>query len=185
MQATLRSYYPGIPSFIQASQKCLIEVTLCEVFATMMSCAWYVHLIYTMVQTTFNSSRTSASNCARLYNHAFAPLTIKEFLPANWQTKLICYPDIVWNSFFIYSLLIYHTARSEVLQIPHKAPSQADRLCPALESQNKVMTGTGQAQWNHACNKCTHVFQTEDGITRKLFSIVCMLYSIYSTYAVT
>ena len=56
---------------------------------------------------------------------------------------------------------------SEILQIPHKAPSQADRFRPALESRNAQMGGTGQDQWSHACNKCTHVFQTEDGLSRE------------------
>jgi CxC5 like cysteine cluster associated with KDZ transposases len=40
--ATLRTYYMGIPTFIQSSQHFFIETSLCEIFATMMNCAWCV-----------------------------------------------------------------------------------------------------------------------------------------------
>ncbi|KAF8589404.1 hypothetical protein K439DRAFT_1612834 [Ramaria rubella] len=39
-EATLCMYYPGVPWFVQASQKFFIEASMCEVFTTMMNCSW-------------------------------------------------------------------------------------------------------------------------------------------------
>ncbi|KAF8585099.1 hypothetical protein K439DRAFT_1344218, partial [Ramaria rubella] len=43
-KAMVGTYYPGIPRFVQASQKFFIEASMCEIFATMMNCSWCVFL---------------------------------------------------------------------------------------------------------------------------------------------
>ena len=40
--------------------------------------------------------------------------------------------DDVWNGFYIYSLLLDYAERGTILQLDHKAPSQAHRLQPVL-----------------------------------------------------
>ncbi|KAF8589403.1 hypothetical protein K439DRAFT_1645149 [Ramaria rubella] len=62
--------------------------------------------------------------------------------------------------------------RAEVLELPHWHGTQADRLRPALEARNERMMGIGQEQWNHACDKCTHVFDGADGQKRAIRSVV-------------
>jgi predicted nucleic acid-binding Zn-ribbon protein len=71
----------------------------------------------------------------------------------------------------MHALLVDRQTHSTVLDIPHKAPSQADRLRPALEERNLRMMGPGQELWNHACEKCTYVFAAEDGHLRKYINI--------------
>jgi hypothetical protein len=58
-------------------------------------------------------------------------------------------------------------SRGTILEIDHKCHTQADRLRPALEARNARMMGPGQEQWNHGCDKCTHVLQSEGGERRK------------------
>ena len=103
------------------------------------------------------------TNCACIYNVSFAPQFLKPFLPSNWQPKLTLYYEHIWNAFFIHGLLVDHTAHSTTLQLPNKASSQADRLHAALEACNRQMSGTGQIEWNHACEKCAYVFPGDDG----------------------
>lgn len=107
--------------------------------------------------------RTSVTNCARIYNMSFTPDYIKAFLPYDWKPSLSLYYDDVWDSFFIYSLLIDHKAQLSTLQVPNQAWTQVDRLWLALESCNHRMMGPGQPEWNHACETCVHVFPGENG----------------------
>lgn len=164
---TTRTYYPGVPDYIQTSQRFFIETNVCEIFATMMNCVWYVSVITHLKKLLLNvhAIRTSATNCA---NSSFAPEYIKTLLPPDWRSKLYLHHDDVWDSFFIHGLLIDHAARSTVLQVPNQTKTQADRLFPALEAQTLRMMGTGQAGWNHACEVCTHVSQGENGDMRML-----------------
>ena len=83
--------------------------------------------------------------------------------------------DDVWNGFFIYSLLLDYVERGAILQLGHKAPSQARRLQPVLRARNLRMRGTGQEHWNHACDLCSWVCTNEEGIECKRLS------SVYST----
>ena len=75
--------------------------------------------------------------------------------------------DDVWNGFFIHSLLLDHMERAVVLQLDHKAPSQARRLQSALRARNYRMRGTGQENWNHACELCSWVYTGDDGVECK------------------
>jgi hypothetical protein len=48
--------------------------------------------------------------------------------------------DNVWNAFFTYSLCLDYHERKETMELPHSAPSQADRLRALLESRNGWLT---------------------------------------------
>ncbi|KAJ6485282.1 hypothetical protein DFH09DRAFT_949028, partial [Mycena vulgaris] len=154
-EATLRTYYPGVPCFLQSSQHFYIDKDLCELFSVMMVTSW-----------------TSATNCARTYNAALSNQSIRSSLPATWSTSLELDVEDVWNAFFLYSLLLDYQSRDQPLELPHKAPSQSERLRAALHERNVQMAGTGQPAWNHACNLCCGVVIDEDGIEYAIRSTV-------------
>ena len=100
--------------------------------------------------------RTSATNCSRIYNLGFVNEDIHASLPAVWDHRLDMTVDDVWNGFFIHSLLLDHTA-----------PSQVCHLQLALRAHNYRMRDTGQENWNHACELCSWVYTGDDGVKRK------------------
>ena len=118
------------------------------------------------------SRRTSATNCARIYNEGISACETLNDLPLEQKTRLAIDVDDVWNAFFLHSLLLDFAERcqadeSHVLELPHDAPSQAERLRPALRERNKRMEGPGQEHWNHACDLCCWVFTDSDGSLRE------------------
>lgn len=116
--------------------------------------------LFSISYTTF---RTSATNCARIYNEGLTNDTIDAFLPADWQTSLKIDVEDIWNGFFIHALLINHRERGIILELDHQAKSQALRLQPALQACNRRMAGTGQEAWNHACDCCCYIHAGDDG----------------------
>ncbi|KAF7975171.1 hypothetical protein HWV62_10361 [Athelia sp. TMB] len=81
-----------------------------------------------------------------------------------WHYRLEMTVDDVWNAFFLHSLLLDHAEHETILQLDHNAPSHLKRLEPALRARNLRMKGTGQEEWNHACDSCSWHFTDEDGI---------------------
>lgn len=69
----------------------------------------------------------------------------------------------VWNSLFLYWLLQDTEERQTNLELDHDARSHAERLKPALRACNLRMVGPGQPQWNHACNLCCAITNSEGG----------------------
>lgn len=63
----------------------------------------------------------------------------------------------VWNSFFTYSLRLDYHERKATMELPHSAPSQAERLRGLLAVRNSQMARTGQEEWNHACDLCCYI----------------------------
>ncbi|KAJ7705216.1 hypothetical protein B0H16DRAFT_1346377, partial [Mycena metata] len=145
-QATTRTYYlqDDIPEFIHSAEHFYASTDLCELFANMMATAW-----------------TSATNCARIYNTSISKHVLEPLMPTDWL-RLQMDVDDVYNSFFLHALLLDHHERDVVLQLQHNAPSQAERLHPALEARNIRMAGPGQEEWNHFCDLCCHVYQDEE-----------------------
>ncbi|KAJ7511947.1 hypothetical protein B0H11DRAFT_1700190, partial [Mycena galericulata] len=154
-EATQRTFYPGVPVFIQSSQHFYIDKDLCELFSVMMATSW-----------------TSATNCARTYNSGLSNQSIRSALPPTWPTSLELDVEDVWNSFFLYALLLDHQVRGKILKLSNTAPSQSERLRPALHERNLRMAGTGQPAWNHACNLCCAIHTDEDGIKYAIRSTV-------------
>lgn len=119
--------------------------------------------------------RTSATNCARIYNDGLANNTLTPLLPAAYSKSLVMDVEDVWNALFYHWLLIDCLEHDEILQVEHDAPSQAERLRPALRARNRRMVGPGQDEWNHACDLCCWVDETPDG---------CASMSSFSFYSV-
>ncbi|KDR68401.1 hypothetical protein GALMADRAFT_231368 [Galerina marginata CBS 339.88] len=145
--ATTRTYYTEMPTFIQSSQHFYMAVDLCELFTTMMVTSW-----------------TSATNCSRIYNQGLQTRDTKAALPADWPTSLELDVEDVWNGFFLHGLIIDRHELGSVLELEHKAESQAKRLLPALQERNNRMAGPGQEAWNHACDRCSYTYENEDGV---------------------
>ncbi|KAJ7429546.1 hypothetical protein B0H11DRAFT_2405433 [Mycena galericulata] len=123
-KATTRTYYiqEDIPEFIHSSEHFYTSADLCELFANMMATAW-----------------TSGTNCARIYNASISKDSFQPFMPTNWLSLQMDVDD-VYNSFFLYALLLDHHEHQQVFELEHNASSQAERLRPALEARN---TATG------------------------------------------
>ncbi|KAJ7241324.1 hypothetical protein B0H12DRAFT_1250422 [Mycena haematopus] len=145
--ATTRTYYyqEKVPEFIQSSEHFYTSANLCELFTNMMVSAWCV---------------TSGTNCARIYNTSISQAALQPLMPSDWISLKIDIED-VFNSFFLYALLLDHLERQDILQLQHDAPSHAERLRCALEVRNSRMAGTGQEEWNHYCDMCCYIYQEE------------------------
>jgi hypothetical protein len=129
-------------------------------------------------------NRTSATNCARIYNDSFAPEEIASARPLFYSKRLQLDEGTVWNGVFLYWLIVDSIETQQPLTLQQNAPSQMARLQPALAMRNRRMAGTGQQEWNHACDLCCWVNQTEDGVKsmffRLLFTYSCgILMNIY------
>ena len=97
--------------------------------------------------------RTSATNCARIYNDGLANNILTPSLPASFSKSLVLDVEDVWTALFLYWLL-------------ENSPSQFTHLLPALKNRNTHMVGPGQEEWNHACDPCCWVNTTPDGSQR-------------------
>ncbi|KAL0947556.1 hypothetical protein HGRIS_013649 [Hohenbuehelia grisea] len=145
-KAMKRTYYFATPDFVQIAQHVLMSASLCEHFANMMVFSW-----------------TSSTNCARIYNESITNAEIQAILPPVHAKNLSMTVDDVLNGFFLFSLLLDRQERmergdyAEPLQLENDAPSQAERLRPALEARNYLMVGPGQEAWSHVCNLCAWV----------------------------
>ncbi|KAF6763449.1 hypothetical protein DFP72DRAFT_801516, partial [Ephemerocybe angulata] len=150
-----RIYYrlQQLPAYIHSATHVFIGTRTCDIFSSMMVNAW-----------------TSASNCSRIYNNSFSSARFAEALPLSHSKNLELDEGkgTLWNSMYLYWLLLDKLENSDepTLRLKHDAPSQMDRLKPALHSRNERMAGTGQEAWNHACDMCCWVQKGDDGSTR-------------------
>ncbi|KAF7349146.1 hypothetical protein MVEN_01436900 [Mycena venus] len=146
-RATTRTYYlqDNIPEFIQSAEHFYTSANLCEPFANMMATA-----------------STSATNCARIYNTSISQSSLEPLMPTSWPNLQMDVED-VYNSFFLHALLLDHHERGDIFELQHNAPSQAERLRPALDARNFRMAGTGQEEWNHICDLCCYIYQDDSG----------------------
>ena len=107
--------------------------------------------------------RTSASNCARIYNDGIASKSLSSSLPAVYSKSFTLDVKDVWNGLFLYWLLQDVEEQMEGLNLVHDAPSQAKRLEPALRDRNLRIASPGQEAWNHVCDLCCWFNEQPDG----------------------
>ncbi|KAJ7653859.1 hypothetical protein B0H17DRAFT_1100358, partial [Mycena rosella] len=105
---------------------------------------------------------TSATNCARTYNDGLSNQIVGSSLPTTWPYTFEIDVEDVWNSFFLYNLILDHNARGRALELSHTASSQSERLRPALHERNARMAGPGQDAWNHVCDLCCWFYAQDD-----------------------
>jgi hypothetical protein len=97
--------------------------------------------------------RTSATNCARLYN-----LTLSDTVPpGDWAFGFTLTTEHVWDGFVILALMDDHHHRSQTLKVPHTG-AQKDRFTEALKSRNIRFRVQGQPELRHYCKKCLRVY---------------------------
>ncbi|KAJ7577697.1 hypothetical protein C8J56DRAFT_1007158 [Mycena floridula] len=156
-----RTYYTHQYEFIQASEHYYMSSALCELFSTMMVTSWHFQ-------------RTSATNCARIFNCGIVNEEVQQHLPTDWKLSFDLDVDNFWDGFFLYSLLLdCHEQQPKVtLVLNHQAPSQAERVQPALQQRNMRMAGTGQEGWSHACQCCCYEWEDEEGNCYQIHSTV-------------
>jgi hypothetical protein len=124
------------------------------------------------------SNRTSATNCARIYNLELPNNALSDSLPAAWATRLELDCRDVWNAFFLHNLLNDHAERNAILELPHQSPSQDVRIREALRARNLRMVGPGQEEWNHACDLCCWVEKNSEGIECRLLTLRLRSFSL-------
>ena len=69
--------------------------------------------------------------------------------------------EIVWNAFYVRSLLLHHARHGTHLQVPHHG-ELSDHLAMALKACNDQMVGISQPQWAHARDQCEKLVKVED-----------------------
>jgi hypothetical protein len=79
--------------------------------------------------------RTSATNCARIFNTGLSNQRVNAVVPAAFLTRLELDTKDFWNAFFLHSLLRDHAEQDTILEVQHNASSQAEHLKPALQAQ--------------------------------------------------
>ena len=103
------------------------------------------------------------------YNSSLSPAQFSPFLPVDWGSSFKLSTEQVWDGFFTYSLMLHHAEYGSVLELPHVAPSNSDRLREALHTRNLLMAGPGQENWSHVCDRCCWVYEDEDGTLRESY----------------
>ncbi|EIM92267.1 uncharacterized protein STEHIDRAFT_37420, partial [Stereum hirsutum FP-91666 SS1] len=89
----------------------------------------------------------------------------------DWQFLPKLTKANVWDSFVLFTLLEDHTSRSTRLSIPHGG-EQAERFEIAMQERNARIVHEGQPELTHACNKCTRIYEDDDGGHSKVEVVV-------------
>ncbi|KAJ4467726.1 hypothetical protein C8J55DRAFT_438525, partial [Lentinula edodes] len=145
-----RIYYGGIPDILQISEQILVESSLAILFEN---------------QMTFQHA--SAQSIALIYNLALGKTST--IIPNFSRLTLGVADETIWDTFFLHSLLRHKYHHNDILHLPHGG-EQSKRYTSALEARNKLTAGNGQSSWGHACKKCFHVMEDEDGQKKYLFA---------------
>ena len=109
------------------------------------------------VISDLRSPRTSATNCARLYNVMFANHTP----PDGWFGFTVT-PDHVWDGFVLLALLEDCESRHQRLILPHTG-LQRDCFHHAMHSRNLRFRLYHQPESRHYCSKCMRIYTGPEG----------------------
>ena len=109
--------------------------------------------------------RTSATNCARLYNASLANTDVTRHV--DWPFSFTVSDEHVWDAFVILALLEDCKRRSTLLTVPHTG-LQKDRFTEAISARNIRFRLHGQPELRHFCHRCLRVYP--DG--RKVWVVV-------------
>jgi hypothetical protein len=102
-------------------------------------------------------------------------------LPADYTMKSELDVRTVLNALFLFWLLEDYNENGLTLELDHSnTPSQAARLEKGLEERNARMAGSGQEEWNHACNLCCWIQGSDDddpdsndSVSDFYFALIC------------
>jgi CxC5 like cysteine cluster associated with KDZ transposases len=162
VQDGIRTYYPGIPDFIQVGEHQFVQQELAHLWITEMLTSWFVPSPFGVTRQAYhNLYRTSATNCARIYDHALVGPHASDIEGGGWQFGIRLTTEHVWDAFVILSLLRDHAARNWCMQAPHIG-SQRDRFVRLMEERNRRIVQEGQAEVSHYCDKCLRLYVNPD-----------------------
>lgn len=85
----------------------------------------------------------------------------------DWQFIPKLTPPNIWDTFILFTLLDDHSKRKSRLSLPHSG-NQSERFEAAMQDRNLRIIHDGQPELDHACDKCTRIFQDADGEWRKV-----------------
>jgi hypothetical protein len=115
----------------------------------------------------YRQSRTSATNCARIYNHTLARSNV---FPSDWAFGSVLTTEHVWDSFVLASLLEDCRCRQQTLVVPHDG-LQKDRFTSSIRARNQRFRLYSQPELCHHCRKCVRHY-TQDGAEKKVSVVV-------------
>ncbi|KAG2751907.1 hypothetical protein P692DRAFT_20871831 [Suillus brevipes Sb2] len=153
VKGTLRTYYQGIPQFIQVSDHQFVELQLAMQWMDLMQIA------------------VSATNCASLYAVAQARRDLHNDGADQWQFGSALTTEQVWDCFTLLALLDDHHQRDESLVVAHDG-DQKNRFTKAMYARNNHIILRGQDELPHACFGCMRIFESPDGALRRTEVIV-------------
>jgi hypothetical protein len=108
------------------------------------------------------SSRTSATNCARIYNMSMGDYTRSRQLETG-SKGLQMDMEHVWNAFFLHALILDAIRSGTRLSLPNDDVQHSERYSAALCIRNEVYKAAGRPFWNHICDLCSKVV-VRDGV---------------------
>jgi hypothetical protein len=169
-----RTYYAGIPEVIQFGEHQFAERRLIEMWINLMLVAWYVFLF---ASSSFLSSlsRTSATNCARLYSLSHSDKSP----PDDWAFGFTINSEHVWDGVVILGLLKDCLHRQEVLVVPHGG-LQKDRFTAAVQARNLRIRLYGQPELRHHCQKCLRMYSDGEQNGNHLLLVLYQVLTINS-----
>jgi hypothetical protein len=120
------------------------------------------------------ASRTSATNCARIYNLDTDNAADPIFRPIDWPVVYTLDTERVWEALLLFWVLEDYSERDRLLLLPEKAESQAARLRHVMQRRNESFVGAGHPDWAHACDLCCWIsVDTDTGNTSECSSKPC------------
>jgi hypothetical protein len=137
-----------------------MEEALCELFAVMMTMSWYVSVY--KIELLFTSPRTSATNCARVYNLSMGDYSRNRQNQLGWRGMQM-EMEHVWNGFFLHALILEAVCSESRLILPNAEVHHLERFSGALHQRNEAYKGPARPMWNHICRLCSKVV-LRDGI---------------------
>lgn len=157
-----RTYYTGIPQYIQVAEHQFVELALAMHWMDLMRVQCVFLFLFCLMSYNRLVNSVSATNCARLYNEAQAR---RDTLGYDWQFKMSVTTEEVWDAFIILALLDGHQDQGTRLCVSH-GNNQSDRFTAAMQARNEKIITHGQEELPHACLGCMRLFMLPDGTTR-------------------
>lgn len=152
-----RTYYGDIPEYIEIGEHQYAERQLIELWKAKMLFAWCEFPTSVASRplpvNTFAPPRTSATNCAQIYNETIGRRDELGRVD-SWAGSFKLKTEHVWDAFTILSLLDWHTTRLQERLVVPNTGTQSERFLPAMRARNEHIVYYGQPEWNHACDKC-------------------------------
>ncbi|KAG6375794.1 hypothetical protein JVT61DRAFT_2647 [Boletus reticuloceps] len=142
VQAGMRTYYPGVPPFVQVGEHQFVQRELVMQWMDLMQVA------------------VSATNCAHLYDIAQARRLSSH--DVDWQFGTTLTTEQVWDAFTILALLEDAHSRNARLVVSHDGHQQ-DCFSAAMHARTERIIVFGQDELPHACDGCMRIFTSPDG----------------------